>query len=252
MKSSPYFRRKGINFIGSMVLFISVFLMHSIFNKGDIYGIVDTKTVIWVAIYIIAGLSLSDYKGLSMMIERVWSLNCDDDNTMDYDAKLTLIKSYIEINIQHWNKYCKMFNSIVNGEKDQWTTWAKAKVILLKIPKGALSLKQFIWILLYLTFNIVQGQGYIPPITQGYEIIIDFGGLGFFMLTSSSVIGMGAFMEDIFKSIAPHSTRKAKESLTLLENNIIFGARWFGYLRNMVDIKCEDTKKASEECAVTK
>lgn len=248
MKNSQYFRRKGINFVGAIVLFISVFLMHDAFNTGKLYGIVDTKTVVWIFIYIMTGLALTDYKGITMLIERIWSLNCTEYDNLD--SKLTLIKSYIELNVQQWDKYCRMYNAIVKEETKQWNTYQKVKLLILKIPKGELNLKQFIWILLYLTFNLVQGQGYIPPITQGYELLIDFGGLGFFMFTSGAVIGLGTFMGDIFKSIAPHSTRKTIESLTLLETHIIYGARWYGFLRNMTEIKCDEHKEQTPDCIV--
>jgi len=238
MKNSPYLKRKGIKFISAMILFISIFVLHNILYGGSSVGLVDLKTTVFIFIYILIGLALRDYKGMSMMIERIWSLNCMTE-TQDAEARLSLIKSYIELNVKQWNKYCRIYNAIVNGDIKQWNTWQKIKEIIIRIPTGELSLKQFLWILGYLAFNIFQDQGYFPPITESYELLIDFGGLGFFMFTSGTVIGMQVFMQDIFRSIAPSTLRKAEESLILLETHIIYGARYFGFLRNMVDIKCE-------------
>ncbi len=66
---------------------------------------------------------------------------------------------------------------------------------------------------------------------------IDLFGLSYFIYTGSKVIGIGDFMGDIFKAIKPVKSKSVKQSLQLLESQIIFGARHYGFLKNKLKEK---------------
>jgi len=63
------------------------------------------------------------------------------------------------------------------------------------------------------------------------SVIINFIGLGFFILTSGDILGTKEFMKILFESIRPSDGKTVKETLDLLESNIIFGARNYGFLK---------------------
>jgi hypothetical protein len=187
------------------------------------------------------GLASRNWRPIGMLVERVWSLNCA--NGVSDDAKLQTIRAYIAINVAQWDKYWRMYQQIVDGKKGMWTWKYKVKDQLLRIPQGSLNFTQFAWIMAYIAYNVLEANGYLPflppEFISDFDFLIDVFGLGFFSYTSGIVIGMGKFMEKIFQSIRPTSERDVKESLRLLEQHIIFGARHYGFLRDMVDVKCE-------------
>ena len=212
------------------------------------------NTVIMVGIYMIIGLASKDYKPLGMMIERVWNMNCQ--NGVSDESKLQTIKAYIALNVVQWDKYWKLWQQIIDEKEGVfWGTKDKVKALAMRIPNGQLDMKQFLWILFYVTWNVIRNNNYIPFIPSNMEdidFIIDFAGLGFFTFTSGIVIGLGNFMEKIFESIKPSKVQNVVESLRLLEQNIIFGARHFGFLRDVVEMKCEDTNIEPDVCSVCK
>lgn len=188
----------------------------------------------------IIGLASVDWKPISMLVERIWSLNCT--NGVTDDSKLQTIRAYIAINVIQWDKYWRLYQEICENKSGLWTTKQKVKEQVLRIPRGTLSLEQFVWIMCYVTYNVLQNAGFIPFLPDEFTAInflIDIAGLGFFSYTSGVVIGMGKFMTKIFESIRPTSERDVKDSLRLLEQHIIFGARHYGFLRDMMDIKCD-------------
>lgn len=235
-------KKKGLSFTSAMLLFITVFVLHYIDLTfigitGTKEGIlVNIKTVIMIFIYIMSGLALRDYKGLEEMIEGVWDINKIDEPNQEH--KLRLVKSYIEMKIHQWYNYWILFDIIVNeNEKAVWNRKARIKDTLMRVPRGELNIKQFMWIVVYLIFNILQAQGYFPPFTLQYELPIDFTCLGLFMFTSGKVIGLNSYMKDMFKTIAPSDVNKAYDSLRLLEAQIKFGTLFGGLLKHVHEEK---------------
>lgn len=242
MTKGIYIKRKGMGFTSTMAIYFTLIVFHSFFHPESADQPLAPNTMIMVGIYMAIGLASVDYKPISMMIERVWNMNCQDG--VNDDSKLQTIRAYIAMNVNQWNKYNILYARIVDGDKDAvWSTGLKAREILLRIPKGELNLKQFLWIAGYISYNVLRSNGYLPFLPSEYsdiDFLIDFMGLGFFSLTSGTVIGLGSYMEKIFESIKPDKLIVVKESLRLLEQNIIFGARHFGFLRSVVEMKCED------------
>lgn len=242
MTKGIYTKRKGIGFMNTMAIYFTLIVFHRFFHPETVGQPLDLNTVAMVGVYMAIGLASVDYKPISMMIERVWNMNCQDG--VNNDSKFQTIKAYIAMNVNQWNKYNMLYARIVDGNKDaMWTTKLKAKELVMRIPNGQLSLKQFIWIVGYVSYNVLRSNGYLPFLPSDYsdiDFLIDFIGIGFFSFTSGTVIGLGSYMEKIFESLKPDDLIVVTESLRLLEQNIIFGARHFGFLRDVIEMKCED------------
>ncbi len=254
MAKGIYYKRKGIGFTSTMGIYFTMVIFHKFIYPEASKSPLGINTAIMIGIYMLIGLSSIDYKPISMMIERVWDMNCKDG--VPDNSKLQTIKAYIAMNVHQWNKYNKLYAQIVDGDKDAiWSTGDKFKELLLRIPKGRLKLKQFIWIAGYLSYNVIKANGYLPFLPVEYtdiDYLIDFFGLGLFAFTSGKVIGLGSFMGKIFESIKPDSLIKVDESLRLLEQNIIFGARHFGFLRDVVEMKCEEPQECEAPISTQK
>ncbi len=242
MTKGVYYRRRGISFTSIVIIYITLIVLHPFFYPKDIRPPLASNTVVMVGLYIFIGLASIDYRPISMMIERVWNMNCQ--NGVGNDSKLQTIKAYIAMNVNQWNKYNILYKNIVEGDKEAiWGTGNKIKELLLRIPTGQLNIKQFLWITSYVAYNVIKNNRYIPflPIEiSGIDFLIDFIGIGFFSFTSGTVIGLGSFMAKIFESIKPDKLIVVAESLRLLEQNIIFGARHFGFLRDVVEVECQE------------
>ena len=158
--------------------------------------------------------------------------------------QLQLIRSFIEINVNKWVQYWHLYQEIVEGKK----TTGKLKRTLMRIPRGSLSLGQFIWISFYMVYNVFRHSvDILSFITPEITLIIDFIGLGFFIIISSNVIGTEDFLKIIFESIKPEEKKSVEQTLRLLESNIIYGAREYGFRTkglqaslDMVKYDCED------------
>lgn len=242
MTKGIYNKRKGIGFMSTMAIYFTLIVFHEFFYPEANGQPLAQNTVIMVGVYMAIGLASVDYKPIGMMIERVWNMTCQDG--VNDDSKFQIIKAYIAMNVNQWNKYNVLYARIVEGDKDaMWTTKLRAKELVMRIPNGQLNLKQFMWITGYISYNVLRSNGYLPFLPAEYsdiDFLIDFIGLGFFSFTSGTVIGLGSYMEKVFKSIKPDDLIVVAESLRLLEQNIIFGARHFGFLRDVIEIKCED------------
>lgn len=187
-----------------------------------------------VFVYIIIALATNNYKGVIDLVERIWYINGNGDTPQE---KFALIKSFLAINVSRWDKYNNLYGQIVNGKKGD----GALKRYLVRIPKGTISLKQFIWILAYIIYAVFSpGMMIINP---AIDFLIDLGGLSFFLFTGSSVIGLRDFMEDIFESIKGKGDKDTvKQSLQLLESQIIYGSRQYGFLKNKIKIKLNEEK----------
>ena len=100
----------------------------------------------------------------------------------------------------------------------------------MRIPRGSLSLAQFLWIAFYIIYHVFKPHILMLSfITPDINFIIDFVGLGFFIITSSNVIGTEEFLKILFESIKPEEKETVEHTLRLLESNIIYGAREYGF-----------------------
>ncbi|KKN90803.1 hypothetical protein LCGC14_0223860 [marine sediment metagenome] len=241
MTKGIYTKRKGIGFSSTVIIYLSLIVFYGVFHPASPSSPLTLNTMIMLGVYMLIGLASVDYKPISMMIERVWNMNCQDG--VSDNSKFQTIKSYIAMNVNQWNKYNTLYANIVEGNtKAVWSTKDSIKEHLLRIPKGQLNIKQFIWIVVYVGYNVIKGNGYLPFLTPDYsdiDFLIDFVGVGFFSFTSGTIIGLGSYMEKLFESIKPDKLIKVEESLRLIEQNIIFGARHFGFLRDVVEVECE-------------
>jgi hypothetical protein len=177
-------------------------------------------------VYICIGLATDSQKGIAELVQRIWSISNNGDTD---DEKFSLIKSFLEINVNKWDKYWQMYQEIVNGCKKK----SALGRYLMKIPTGTLSLIQYIWILTYMAYGV-----FAPTLalSEGIHFLVDLGGLSFFLYTSGRVIGVGDFMINIFEAMKP-TEKSVKASLQLLESEIIFGAQHYGFLKNKIDLK---------------
>lgn len=184
-------------------------------------------------VYIIIALATNNYNGIVGLIERIWNINGNGDTEQE---KFALIKSFLSINVSRWDKYNNLYKQIVEGKKGS----SALKRYLMRIPKGTISLKQFIWILAYIIYAVFSPD-MIMITNPEVEFLINLIGLAFFLFTGSSVIGLGDFMEDIFESIKGKGDKNTvKQSLQLLESQIIYGSRTYGFLKNKIKLKKEE------------
>lgn len=201
----------------------------------NILSFLELRSLLMTCAYILIALALDSNKGIVDFVERIWSINQNGEADTE---KFLLIKSFIEVNVDKWDKYWQLHQEIVKGCKKK----SPIRRYILKIPRGTISLKQFIWILGYMSYNVLHSQNIIPHISDVFHFLIDLYGLGFFIFTGSSIIGLKDFMINIFESIKPVKEKSVKQGLSLLESNIIFGAKHYGFLRNRCDIN-EKTKE---------
>lgn len=180
-------------------------------------------------IYILIALATDTHKGVLRIVERLWSINGNGESD---EEKFLLIKSFLEINVTRWDKYWRLYEDIVNGRK-----LSSTKMYLKRIPKGSIDFKQFIWILAYILYCVFIPD---PFMSDSLNFLIDFLSLGFFLFTGSKVIGLGAFMGNIFEAIKIGNEKRIKQSLQLIESQIVYGARHFGYLKSKIKLKQEE------------
>jgi hypothetical protein len=214
----------GISFLGTMTLFMSMIVFHELIYGHSVFEHMDMNTVAMVFIYMVVGLSIDKHTGVSDLVDRIMYIQGNGDSE---DAKLQLIKSFIELNVSKWVAYWHLYEEIVQGKKSS----GKVGRLFSKIWRGSLSFVQFLWITCYIIFNVF--KGHIPLLSSmslDIAFMIDFVGLGFFILTSGDILGTKEFMTILFESIKPGSDKTVGSTLKLLEANIEFGARQYGFM----------------------
>lgn len=219
--------KKGVSFIGSLTLMATLIIFHSFFMEN-----VSVRQLSMTFVYIMIALATDSYKGVIDLVERLWSINNNGDTA---DEKFALIKSFLQINVTKWDKYNNLYSEIVNNQKGI----SALRRYLMRIPKGTISLKQFIWIIGYIVYSVFSPE-MIMTINPAVDFLIDLGGLAFFLFTGSSVIGLREFMGDIFESIKPMKNKSVKQALQLLESQIIYGSQHYSFLKNKINIKHEE------------
>ena len=228
------FNKKGIGFSGVIALIVVAFIIQDV-TKAEIH--LDYQAILITIIYFIIALPSEDYSGVEDVINTIWKYNKE---AKDPDMKLQLIKSFLQIKVVQWHKYFMMFEEIVNDKKI--TFKVKLKDMFSRIFNGSVSFKQFCWIMAYVIYNLFK-DSFFMFVSNDVDFIIGLLGIGFFMFTSGTVIYMDAFMADVFKVIKPTSKGDVMFTLSLLESNIIWGARQYGFLT--------DIKKELEEKGIT-
>ena len=213
--------RRGVSFIGAITLMFTLIIFQDFFIHN-----IESRQLFMVCVYILIALASENYRGVLRLVERLWMINGNGDKDRD---KFLLIKSFLEINVSRWDKYWRLYQDIVNKKKK-----SILKMYLLKIPKGSIDLKQFLWIFGYIIYCVFIPD---PIMSQGLNFLIDFLSLGFFLFTGSKVIGLGAFMGNIFEAVKIGDEDHIKQSLQLIESQIIYGSRHFGYLKTRIKLK---------------
>jgi len=213
----------GIGFTGVLTILFSMILFHSFIYGHPITEHLPPSSIFIIIIYFIVGLAVQRQKGIYDMVNRIMYIRGNGDPP---EEQLQLIRSFIEINVNKWVQYWHLYEEIVQGK----ATIGKFKRIFLRIPRGSLSLGQFIWIIAYIAYNIFRPHILLLSfVTPDINFLIDFVGLGFFIITSSNVIGTEEFLKIIFESIKPEEEKTVEQTLRLLESNIIYGAREYGF-----------------------
>ena len=212
--------RRGVSFIGAVTLMLTLILFQDFYISN-----VQPRQLFMTGIYILIALATDNYKGVLRLVERLWRINDNGDSDPE---KFLLIKSFLEINVTRWNKYWKLYEDIVNGNKI-----SSAKLYIQNIPKGSVDLVQFLWILTYILYCVFIPD---PFISVELNFLIDFLSLGFFLFTGSKVIGLGDFMGNIFEAVKIGKEDHIKQSLQLIQSQIIYGSRHFGYLKSKIDL----------------
>lgn len=213
--------RKGVSFIGAMTLMITLIGFQDFYMCN-----VSMRQLTMTFLYIMIALATDSHKGVLRLVERLWSISRNGDSQ---DEKYYLIKSFLEINVTKWDKYWKLYDKIVNGEKH-----SAFKMYVAKIPNGSISLKQFLWILSYILYCVFVPD---PFMSEQLNFLIDFASLGFFLFTGSKVLGLGDFMSNIFEAVKiGGNEKKIRQSLQLIESQIIYGSRHFGYLKSRIKL----------------
>lgn len=210
--------KKGVSFIGAMTLMFTLIIFQDFFISN-----IESRQMFMLFVYIFIALASENYKGILRLVERLWLINGNGDAERE---KFLLIKSFLEINVTRWNRYWRLYENIVNGEKT--SLW---KIYIQKITKGSIDLKQFLWIFGYIVYCVFIPD---PILKDALNFIIDLCSLGFFLFTGSKVIGLGAFMGNIFEAIKIGKEDHIKQCLKLLESQIIYGAVNFAYLKSKI------------------
>lgn len=211
----------GIGFTGVMMILISFLFLHQLIYGHPVSIHLGTPAIFMICVYFIVGLAMQRQKGIYDMVDRIMYIR---NNGYPAAEQLQLIRSFIEINVNKWVQYWHLYQEIVQGKEIK----GKLKRVLMRIPRGSLSLGQFLWIAFYIVYNVFRPD-VLPFITDGMTFVIDFIGLGFFIIISSNVIGTEQFLRIIFESIRPEEKKSVEQTLRLLESNIIYGAREYGF-----------------------
>lgn len=215
----------GISFLGTVTLFLTMIVFHEFIYGHSVFEHMGISTVAMIFIYMIVGLSIDKHKGVSDLVDRILYIQNNGDSE---DAKLQLIKSFVEINVNKWVSYWHLYEEIVQGKKKS----GRFGRLFSRVYRGSLSFAQFIWIICYVIFNVFRGHvELLTVITTDMNFIIDFVGLGFFILTSGDILGTKEFMTVLFESIKPGDDKTVTATLKLLESNIIYGARQYGFMK---------------------
>lgn len=215
--------KAGIGFIGVLTLIFTMIVFHEMIYGHPIFEHLSPSTVFMVFVYFIVGLAVKRERGICDMIDRILYIS---ENGQTSQEKLSLIRSFIEINVNKWDQYWHLYEEIVKGQK----ITGRIKRVLMRVPRGSLSLGQFVWIFFYIIFNFLRTHMYFSFIIPDITFIIDFVGLGFFIITSSNVIGTDEFLKVLFESIRPDEKRDVEATLRLLESNIMFAAKQYGFM----------------------
>lgn len=233
------FNKKGIGFSGVIALIVVSFIIQDV-TKAAIH--LDLQAILITIIYFMIALPSENYSGVEDVINTVWKYNKE---ARDADLKLQLIKSFLQISVVRWHRYFMMYEEIVNGKKI--TFGMKVQDMFLRIVNGHVSFKQFVWIMAYVIYNLFK-DSFFGFVSNDVDFIIGLLGIGFFMFTSGDILDMDQFMTNVFEVIKPTSKEDVKFSLSLLESNIIFGARQYGFL---TDIK-QELEEANEKIKIEK
>lgn len=247
------YNKKGIGFLGVCVLITVSFIFQDM-SGAAIH--LSHKAILITIMYFIIALASDDYAGIEDMINRVWAYS---KSKQDANMKLQLIKSFINVNVAKWHKYWVMYQKVCKPEMYKPEKYEKLKDFLLRIPRGTVSFKQFLWIMAYVSYNLFRSSIF-TFVNNDIDFLIDLFGIGFFMFTSGSVIGMNYFMANMFDAIKPSANdiETVEYSLSLLESQIIYGARQYGFtseiLKDLATMNEEvepkpkkETKKKKEE-----
>lgn len=221
MKRGIGFSKKGIGFSGVIALIVVAFIIQDV-TQAEIH--LDYQAILITIIYFIIALPSEDYSGVEDVFNTIWKYNKD---TEEANMKLQLIKSFLQIKVVQWHKYFIMYEQIVNETKI--TFKMKIKDMFSRIINGKVSFKQFCWIMAYVIYNLFK-DSFFGFISNDVDFIVGLLGIGFFMFTSGEVLHMDEFMSDVFTVIKPTSKQDVEFTLSLLESNIIFGARQYGFL----------------------
>jgi len=221
MKRGYGFSKKGIGFLGVVALILVAFVIQDV-TQAEIH--LDYQAILITIIYFMIALPSEDYSGVEDVINTVWKYNKE---AKDNDMKLQLIKSFLQINVVRWHKYFLMYEQIVNEKKI--TFKMKIHDMIGRIVNGHVSFKQFLWIMTYVIYNLFK-DSFFDFVTNDVDFVIGLLGIGFFMYTSGEVLHMDEFMTNVFEVIKPTSKDGVEFCLSLLESNIIFGARQYGFL----------------------
>jgi hypothetical protein len=234
--------KAGIGFVGVMTILFTFLFFHSFIYGHPVTEHLETSAIIMIFVYFIVGLAVQRQKGIHDMVDRIMYIR---NNGYPAAEQLQLIRSFIEINVNKWVQYWHLYQEIVQGKEIK----GKIKRLLMRIPRGSLSLGQFVWIMIYILYNVFKPQiTLLAFITPDMTFVIDIMGLGFFIITSSNVIGTEEFLKIIFESIRPDEEKSVEQTLRLIESNIIYGAREYGFrtkdLHHSSDMIDENLSKA--------
>ena len=200
-----------------------------------------------VFLYFTIALATERVTGIPDLIERIWYI-IKNERESDGDA-FELIKAFIEINVSKWNKYFMLWEEIVVGNKKK----ERLKSLMTRIPAGSISILQFVWIVGYVVYHIIRKSILPELITDEYVFLIDFVGLGFFILTSGNVIGLKSFMVNVFECFS--GEKNVTQALSMLEAQIVVGARHYGFLKGRLGFIAEKYKierEAVEQIQIAK
>ena len=222
--------KKGISFSSALAIMITLVVFNNLLD------FMSARSLLMTLAYVFMALALETHKGLLEFIERIWyiSKNGEEDN-----EKFLLIKSFIELSVNKWDEYWQLYQEIANGAKRSRGIVRYLK----KIPGGTINLKQLIWILMYMTFNVFMFHELIPIPEPVVTFLLDVYGLSFFVYTGSRIVGMRAFMTNLFKVVNPKEEENVRQILQSLESAIMLGARNYGYLKKRCITKKEKEDK---------
>lgn len=220
-------KTKTIPFSGAITLVVSL-IIYAMFYKDMITDEIFLFRISLTNVYIVlALLSTNSKEFLKKTVEQVWEIN--KTNEISAIERKSIILNFLTIAVYKWNKFWRMFQEIVLSEKPIQEKMRRTKDLFRQIIKGEINLFQALWIFAYLSYSIIISSNFFQIATP-IDFLVNIAFLLIILFESGSIIGIGAFIFEIFKTLIPVDEKYIQNQLTNLEHVIMNGSKTYYFL----------------------